>query len=240
MSSFHMTTLAAIASALCLAPTIGRTQPSTDHASSCAEMAQMIRGSGAQPADGDYTLYWQKNAKWSYLAHCRGMTSNAHTYFKLGTPGRAPTSGSPGVNFFQNAPTGSGAKENWWEGTMVMSVYDMVEIDPKTMAVIHTLDDNFGRRSSGKIRDVNAGKNLISVAFGNVGECNDAVPELAHGRIDLTHTNFKVSHKSTLAMGGYRTEGGSIQYLRGNQIVELSSPRGYCGYVAGKVILEPK
>ena len=202
-------------------------QPATAPAGSCTELAQAAPG-GAAPADGRDTLHWRHTAKWSYQAYCRDMRSNPRTYFVLG----------PG-NFFQYAPTGSGAKENWWRGTMVTSTYEMVEIDPVTMTVVQAPNDSFGRSDTGGIM-TNEEKQFRSVPFGNVGECNDAVADMARGQIDLKQTNFRVSRdKSTLAMGGYRTSGGSIRFLDSGRMVEISSPQGYCAFVTGEVVLEP-
>jgi hypothetical protein len=211
------------------------------YASSCTEMAQTIRRSfndrTFSPADGQYTLYWQRNPKWDYLAYCDDINGSARTYFSLGTPGRAPDDKRQGINFFQIAPSGSGAKENWYNGSMVTSVYDMVEIDPVSMQVINS-KDSAGRHDSGKIKFNN--DDTTSVAFGKVGECDDAVADQAKGRIDLKRTNFRVAEKSTLLKFGYHPDGGDIRFLEDRQVVDLSSPKGYCAGVDGPIYLEPK
>jgi hypothetical protein len=203
---------------------------------SCAQLATLT----SPVPDGKYTLFYTHNARWSYTAFCKGMNSSAQTYFDFGIAGRSPSGSDPGANFFQYAPTGSGAKENWWDGTLVTSVYDMVEVDPSTMEVIQRGDDPTGRRDSGRISFNNGNSTFTNVSYGSPGECNNAVADQAKGRIDLRRTNFRVSNQTNLAGTGYNASGGSVTYREDRQVVDLSTPRGYCATIAGHVFLEPK
>jgi hypothetical protein len=218
------------------------------YAMSCTEMAQIIRtafkDNDYSPADGRYTLYFDRNPKWDYVAYCDDINGSARTYFTFGTPGRAPVAAGPnsrereGINYFQIAPSSSSAKEKWYDGTLVMSVYDMVEIDPVTMQVVNAVDD-LGRHDNGGSIHTSSG-GFTNVGFGKVSECDDAVADLAKGRIDLKRTNFRVSERSTLNLGGYNWSGGNVSFQEDRQVVVLSSPKGNCASVDPSLFFEPK
>ncbi|ACY15569.1 S8 family serine peptidase [Haliangium ochraceum] len=171
---------------------------------SCAE----IKAANAGAADGEYTLYVDRDESKPWTAYCHDMDGTPSEFLSL--PSGADK------NFAQY--TGGGATP----GESVRTSYSRVRINPKDLS-IDILDQTFAS-SSGSL--VHGGQPVNFMPYGVAMSCDQSASGVAS--IDLSGTPFAVAGE--FCQAGWRPQGASTP-SQGGQVVEISGG-GYCGWSA--------
>jgi hypothetical protein len=170
---------------------------------------QDIKAANPEAADGNYTLYVNRDPLKPWLAWCQDMAGTPSEYLSLVQTGDS-------VNFSQYTAGGKSP------GTHVKTKFTRVRLAPATLKV-NTADQSFST-SVGSL--LHSPDTVTSMPYAVAMGCN--TQGLAN--IDLRGTPFAVP-TNQIRIGGVSTTGASFAYSSGNQVVNMYS-RGYCGWVA--------
>jgi hypothetical protein len=182
--------------------------------------------------DGEYELFYQRRSPNRYTAFCRNMAGGPTTYLKLAYFGLPdPDKQDAGRNFAQMAPDKT---DHNWSGSLVMTVWHAIAIDPKSLHVI-VGDVGLAQSNGGKI---DFGQNHYDHAnYASADQCdrNHENAGLARANIDLRGTRFRVDpERSVLKATGYWDKeshdvvGDGVTVSNGGQVVDFVSHFGYC------------
>lgn len=214
--------------------------------SSCADLFYRLSDSDADKlkrVDGEYTLFFNHDARFAYRAICRNMQASPATYLKL-VYASAPTTETAGANFSEIAPTGSNENQEYFKGSKVVTVYRSIEIDPVTLQVKGG-DLGIERTVGGIVAstDDKAWGGWKKADYAHPRQCDRSREAVqAAASVDVRGTGFKIDRtRTTLGRGGYNPQDGtgSVVYSDGDTRLSLAAPRGNPGAIDGELYLTP-
>ena len=170
-----------------------------------------VRLGDPNAADGDYTLFLNRNPAFPVSIYCHNMAGNPIEYLSLVNTGS-------NVNFASTA----------YPSDELITRYDKIRIDLHQLTLDAT-DRTFATVSG----TVPLYSRVPYNDYGRVVGCNEAKPGAALGRgnIDLTGTSLALDEAITFILAGADAEGGGAQISQGGQIVTLEAG-GRCGWIA--------
>ena len=170
-----------------------------------------IQHSDPTAADGDYTLFLNRNPAFPVNIYCHNMVGSPKEYLSF-------------INTDDSANFASTAYPN----DELITRYAKIRIDLHHLTLDPT-DRTFATVSGTAPLYSRVPYNDYARAVG----CNEAQPGAALGRgnIDLTNTNFALGETLTFTLAGADAEGSGAQMSQGGQIVNLEAG-GRCGWVA--------
>ena len=162
-------------------------------------------------ADGEYTLFLNRNPAFPVNIYCHNMMGNPAEYITL-------------VNSGENANFASTA----YPSDELITRYAKVRIGLHSL-VLDPTDRTFATVSG----SVPFYSRVPHNDYGRAVGCNEARPGAALGRgnIDLSGTNFAVDESVAFTLQGTDAEGSGAQISQGGQVVTLEAG-GRCGWVA--------
>lgn len=174
----------------------------------CAEVKAQVPGA----ADGEYTLYLDKNPTKAWSAYCADMAKTPLEYLTLKSV----------ENWSQYTEGGASP------GKDVRTTYTKLRIDPATLKV--DISDRRFASSQGKLDHSGNGTMVTSMPFAVAMDCIGNKSKSGAAAIDLTGTPFALLGPSSFAKGG-NMDDATTTLLDANQRASLAGG-GYCGWNA--------
>ena len=170
-----------------------------------------VRLGDPHAADGDYTLFLNRDPAFPISIYCHNMAGSPIEYLSLVNTGS-------NVNFASTV----------YPSDELITRYDKVRIDLHQLTLDAT-DRTFATVSG----TVPLYSRVPYNDYGRVVGCNEAQPGAALGRgnIDLTGTTLTLHETITFTLAGADAEGSGAQISQGGQVVTLEAG-GRCGWVA--------
>ena len=170
-----------------------------------------IQYSAPTAADGDYTLFLNRNPAYPVNIYCHNMAGSPAEYLSFANTGDS-------ANFASTA----------YPNDELITRYAKVRIDLHHLTLDPT-DRTFATVSG----TVPLYSRVPYNDYGRAVGCNEAQPGAAFGRanIDLTGTNFTLDESLTFTLAGAEAEGSGAQMSQGGQVVNLQAG-GRCGWIA--------